>query len=147
MRKNLDLNLRPEKQHAWPKQGSLERPCVGQGRARLKRKRPDPINHAINQASNLSWEIPERTQIETRKTNCVHSTDQTHSINNADDRKPNNNPFIPLAAFHPGSILRPPQKPIKQNLTQVQSSQNSNQKILIQILILISRKTHHFKKA
>ena len=58
MRKNLDPNLRPEKQHTLPKQGSVERLHVGQGRARSKRKRPDPINHAINQPSNLSQEIP-----------------------------------------------------------------------------------------
>ena len=58
MRKNLDPNLKPEKQHTLPKQGSLERPHIGQGRAGSKRKRPDPINHAINQASNLSQEIP-----------------------------------------------------------------------------------------
>ena len=85
MRKNLDPNLRPEKQHTLPKQGSLERPCVGQGRARSKRKRPDPINHAINQPSNLSLEIPGRMEIETRKTNHVHSTEPMHSINNPDD--------------------------------------------------------------
>ena len=54
MRKNLDPNQRPEKQNTLPKQGSLERPHVGQGRAKSKRKRPDPINHAINQPSNLS---------------------------------------------------------------------------------------------
>ena len=53
MRKNLDPNLRPEKQHTLPKQGSLERPCVDQGRARPKRKRPNTINQAINQPSNL----------------------------------------------------------------------------------------------
>ena len=33
MRKNLDPNLKPEKQHAISKQGSMEGPCVGQGRA------------------------------------------------------------------------------------------------------------------
>ena len=38
MRKNLDPNLRPEKQHTLPKQGSLDRPHVGQGRAGSKRK-------------------------------------------------------------------------------------------------------------
>ena len=48
VRKNLDPNLRPEKQHILPKQGSLERLHIGQGRAGSKRKRPDPINHAIN---------------------------------------------------------------------------------------------------
>ena len=128
MRKNLDPNLRPEKQHTLPKQGSVERLHVGQGRARSKRKRPDPINHAINQPSNLSQEIPGKTKIETRKINRVHSTDPTHSINNVDDRIANNNPFIPDAAFHPGPILRLPPKPIKQNLTHVQCSQNSNTK-------------------
>ena len=52
----------------------------------------------------------------------MHSTDPTHSINNVDDRIPNNNPLMPDAAFHPGSTLRPSPKPIKQN---VQSSQNT----------------------
>ena len=68
MRKNLDPNLKPERQHTLPKQGSMERPCIGQGRARSKRKKLDPINHAINQASNLPQKIPGRTEIETRKT-------------------------------------------------------------------------------
>ena len=124
MRKNLEPNLRPEKQHTLPKQGNLERPCLGQGRARSKRKRPDPINEAINKPSNLSQEIPGRTKIETRKTNCMHSTDPTHSINNMDDRIVNNNPFIPHAPFHPDSILRSPIKPITQNMICSQSSQN-----------------------
>ena len=86
MRKNLDPNLRPEKQHTFPKQGNLERPCIGQGRARSKRKKPDPINQAINQPCNLSHEIPGRTKMETRKTNSVHTKDPTHSINNVNDR-------------------------------------------------------------
>ena len=128
MRKNLDPNLRPEKQHTLPKQRNLERLHVGQGRSRSKRKSSDPINHAINQPSNLSQEIPGRTKIETRKTNHVHSTDPTHSISNMDDRIANNNPLMPDAAFHPGPILRLPPKPIKQNLTHVQSSENSNTK-------------------
>ena len=72
MRKNLDPNLRPEKQHTLPKQGSLERPHLGQGRARSKRKRPDPINHAINQPSNLSQEIPGKTKKKQEKqTACI----------------------------------------------------------------------------
>ena len=33
MRKNLDPNLKPERQHTLPKQGSLERLHIGQGRA------------------------------------------------------------------------------------------------------------------
>ena len=108
-----------------PKQGSLERLHVGQGRAGSKRKIHDPINHAINQLSNLSQEIPGRTEIETRKTNHMPSIDPTHSINNVDDRIPNNNPLMPDAAFHPGPVFRPPSKPIKQNVTHVQSLQNT----------------------
>ena len=124
VRNNLDPSQRPEKQHTLPNQGSLERLHMGQGRARSKRKRPDPINQAINQPSNLSQEIPGRTKIETRKTNCMHSMDPTHSINNANDKMVNKNPFVPDAPFHPGSILRLPIKPIKQNMTYDQSSQN-----------------------
>ena len=65
----------------------MERPCIGQGRAGLRRKRPDPINQSINQASNLSQKIPGRTEIETGKTNHMHTKDLTHSINNWQDDK------------------------------------------------------------
>ena len=147
MRRNLNPNLRPEKQHTISKQGNLERPHIGQGRAGSKGKRPDPINHAINQASNLSQEIPGRTKIETRKTNHMYSTDQMHSINNTTESMANNNPLIPDVAFHPGPVYRPPPNPIKQDMTHAQSSQSTNMKMLILILILILRKIHHFMKA
>ena len=39
MRKNLDPNILPEKQHANPMKGSIEKSCIGQGRAGLKRRR------------------------------------------------------------------------------------------------------------
>ena len=86
MRKNLNPNLRPEKQHTLPKQGSWERLHVGQRRARSKRKRPDPINHAINQPLTCHRKLLEEQKQKTRKTNCMHSTDPTHFINNMDDR-------------------------------------------------------------
>ena len=66
--KNLDPNIKPEKQHANLLKGSIVKPCIGQGRARLKRKSPDPINQTINPTSELSqksW----RDQMETGKTN------------------------------------------------------------------------------
>ena len=44
MGKNLDPNLKPEKQHVISKQGSMRRPCTGEGRDGIRRKRPDPIN-------------------------------------------------------------------------------------------------------
>ena len=46
MRKNLDPNIKPEKQHANPIKGSVIKLCIGQGRAGLKRS--DPINQTIN---------------------------------------------------------------------------------------------------
>ena len=124
MRKNLDPNLRREKQHTLSRQGNLERPHIGQGRAGSKRKKPNPISQAINQPPNLSQEIPGRTKIETGKTNSAHTKDPTHAINNANDRMVNNNPFMPDAPFHPDPLLRPPLKPVKQNMTHDQTSQN-----------------------
>ena len=97
----------------------MDRLCVCQGRAGSKRKKPDPFNHAINQASNLSQRIPGRTEIETRKTNHVHST------NNANDKMAITNPLIPDGAINPGPVYRPPPKPIKQNMIHAQSSQSS----------------------
>ena len=43
MGKNLDPNLKEEKQHAIPKKGSMESPCMGEGRAGIRR-----INQLIN---------------------------------------------------------------------------------------------------
>ena len=119
VRKNLDPNLKPERQHTLPKQGSMERPCVGQARAGSKRKKLDPINHAINQASHLPQKMPE-TEIEKRKSNHMHS------INNMNDKMASTNPLIPDGAFHTGPVYRPPPKPIKQDMTHAQGSQSSN---------------------
>ena len=44
VQKELDPNLIPEKQHTMSKQGKLERPQLGQGRAGLRRRKPDHIN-------------------------------------------------------------------------------------------------------
>ena len=60
VQKGLDPHLRPEKQHTIPKLGKSERPRMGQGRAGSKRKKPDHINQAISQPSNLSKELPRR---------------------------------------------------------------------------------------
>ena len=116
MGKNLDPNLKPEKQHTIPKQGSKERPHIGQERAGSRRKRPDPLNQSINQPSNLSQKIPGNTEIETRKTNPVHTKDLMHSISNVSSKLTNNNPLIPDIPFHPGPVYRLPPKPIKQDV-------------------------------
>ena len=42
--KELNPNLRPEKQHAMTKKGITDKPCIGQGRAGLRRKHADHID-------------------------------------------------------------------------------------------------------
>ena len=84
MRKNLDTNIKPDKQHANSIKGSVIKPCIGLGRAGLKRKRSDPINQTINPPSELSQKIPGKTKLETGQTNLVHSKDPMHTINNVD---------------------------------------------------------------
>ena len=54
VQKELDPNLRPEKQHAISKQGKFERLWMGQGRAGSRRRKPDPINQAINQPLDVT---------------------------------------------------------------------------------------------
>ena len=48
MRKNLDPSIKLQTQHANSIKGSVIKPCIGQGRAGLKRRRSDPINQLIN---------------------------------------------------------------------------------------------------
>ena len=69
MRKNLGPNIKPEKQHANPIKGSVVKPCIGQGRAGLKRKRSNSINEAIDPPSEPSQKIPQDAKIETGITN------------------------------------------------------------------------------
>ena len=73
----------------------------------------------------MSQKIPGRTEIETRKTNHMHTNDLMHSINNASGKMTNNNPLIQDVPFHPGPVYRPPPKPIKQDVSYPQSSQSS----------------------
>ena len=86
---------------------------MGQGRAGSKRRKPDPINQAINQPSDVSQGIPGRTKIVTGKTNSIHST------NSRSDRLINNNSFMPDVPLHPDLLLGPPKhQPIKKNIKQ-----------------------------
>ena len=105
---------------------------MDQGRAGSKRRKPDPINQAINPPSNVSQEIPGRTQIVTGKTNSIHSTNSTS------DRLINNIPLMPDVPFHLDPLLRnPKQQPMPNRLF----------KKLTLKLIFILKKIHHFKKA
>ena len=65
--KNLDPNIKPEKQHGNTIKGSTIKPHIGQGRAGLKRKRPDPIKQTINPPPELSQKILGETKIEKGK--------------------------------------------------------------------------------
>ena len=73
----------------------------------------------------MPHKIPGRTEIETRKTNDVHTKDLMHSINNTWGKMTNNNPFIPDVPFHPGPVYRPPPKPIQQDMSYPKGSQGS----------------------
>ena len=97
--KNLDPNIKPEKQHANSIKGNIEKQCISQGRAGLKRKRPDPINQTINPPSKLSQKIPEETKIKTGKTNQIYSKDSTYSINNVDEGMTHTRPLITDVPF------------------------------------------------
>ena len=126
MGKNLDPKIKLEKQHANPIKGSVVKPCIGQGRAGLKRKRPDPINQTINSPSELSQKIPGETKIETEETNCIHSKDLMHSVNNVDEGMTHTRPLIQDVPFHPGPTYRPPPKPIRSNMPSIQESSQSS---------------------
>ena len=126
MRKNLDPNIKPEKQHATSIKGSVVKPHIGQGRAGLKRKRSDPINQPFNQPSELSQKIPGKTEIKTGKTNQAHSKDPMHIINNADVGMTHTKPLIPDVPFHPGLNYRPPPKPIRSNVPRHHESSQSS---------------------
>ena len=86
VRKELNPNLRPEKQHAMPKKGMTERPHLGQGRAGLRREHES--DH-INQPSDVTRRISERSKIVTGKTNNPQHT------NGACDRGINNDQSFP----------------------------------------------------
>ena len=114
VRKNLDPNILPEKQHTNPIHGNTEKPHIGQGRAGMRRRRrPSPINQTIIQPSELSQKIPRAAEIETRITNHANSTAPVHSVNNANERMTHRRPLPADVPFYPGPTCRPPPKPIR----------------------------------
>ena len=99
IRKELNPNLRPEKQHTMPKKGMTERLHLGQGRAGLRTKHePD----CINQPSDVTGRISERSKIVTGTTNNPQHTNATH------DRGINNDKsFSPDVLLHPDPLCAP----------------------------------------
>ena len=129
MRKNLDPNMKQERQHANPIKGSVVKLHIGQGRAGLKRKTSEPINKTINQPSELSQKIPGKTKIGTGKTNQAHSKYPMHIIYNADAGMTHTKPLIPDVPFHPGPTYRPPPKSIRSNVHRSQESSQSSSSV------------------
>ena len=78
--KELNPNLRPEKQHTITKRGITEKLCIGQERAGLRRRHAD----CIDQPSDVTRRISERSKIATGKTNNQQHTNAAHDrgINN-----------------------------------------------------------------
>ena len=111
----MDPNLRPEKQHAIPKEASSEKPRVGQGRAGLRRRRPDHIN----QPSDVTQGIPGGSKIETGKTNSLQG------INSMHDRAINNSkPFLSDVPLHPDLLHKP--SSLHQNTNKINDSPDIN---------------------
>ena len=113
VRKVLDPNLRPERQHTMPKKGVTEKPHIGQERAGLRRK-PEP--DCINQPSDVTRRISERSKMVTGKTNSPQHTNSAH------DRGINNDKsFLPDVLLQPDPLHKPLPKqqnavsPINQN--------------------------------
>ena len=93
-----------------PKQGITEKPWIGQGRAGLKRRRPEPDH--INQFSDVTRGILGGSKIETEKTNSSQGTNGTC------DRAINNDqPFLPDVPLHLGTLHKP--SSIQQNASTV----------------------------
>ena len=83
-----------------PKQGITEKLWIGQGRAGLRRRRPEPDH--INQPSDVTGRILGRSKIVTRKTNS------SQHANSACDRAINNDKsFSPDGLLHPDPLHKP----------------------------------------
>ena len=78
---------------------------MGQGRAGSMRRKPDPINQAINQPSDVTQGIQRGTTIVTGKTNSTQGKNSTHDrlINN-------NNPFMTDVILHSDPLFKSPKQ-------------------------------------
>ena len=105
--KELNPNLRPEKQHAMSKKGTTEKLRIGQGGAGLRRKHaPDHID----QTFDVARRIPERSKMVTGITNNLQHASATH------DRGINND-----KSFSPDVLLHLPHRSLQrqQNVEKV----------------------------
>ena len=83
-----------------PKQDITEKPWIGQGRAGLRRRRPEPDH--INQPSDVTGRISGGSKIVTGETNSSQHTNSMH------DRATNNDKsFSPDVLLHPDPLHKP----------------------------------------
>ena len=89
---------------------------MGQGRAGLRRRKPDLINQAANQPLDVTRNS-KRNQNRNRE-NSAHGTNSMHdrSINN-------NNPFLPDVPLHLDPLLKPS---TQQNTNKISYNPNIN---------------------
>ena len=143
--KNLDPNIQPEKLNMRPlkcNEISQEKPRIGQGRAGMRRRRPPTTNEIITQTSELSKKIPEVSKIEKKVITHPDFITPVQSINSPSMEVINRKPMIKDIPFYPYPTYRPPPK-----LIRIPTSEGpENIYILVQKLILISKKILHFKK-
>ena len=123
-RKELNPNLRPEKQHARSKKGMTERLHIGQGRAALRRRRePD----RIDQPSDVTRRISERSKIATGITNNQQHTNAAHDRGINSDKL-----FSPDVLLHPDPLHIP--LPKQQNVDKLfPTNQDTNININLDI--------------
>ena len=109
------------------------KPCTGQGRAGMRRRRPLPINQAITQTSEISKKFPDVSKIELRITNQAHSIAPAQSTTNSNE-KTHRSPMINDIPFYPDPTYRPPPKPVRSptpGSSQSSDSTNIDSKINI----------------
>ena len=109
----MNPNLRPEK----PKKGISEKLWVGQRRAGLRRRRPEPDH--INQPSDVTRGIPGGSKIITEKTNSSQGTNSMHDRAINDDK-----PFLPDIPLHPDPFHKP--SSLQQNTNKINQNTNIN---------------------
>ena len=91
-----------------PKKGMTERLCIGHGRAGLRRKHADHVN----QPSDVTRRISERSKIATGKTNNPQHTNTAHERGINNDKS-----FSTDVLLHPDTLRTP--SPKQQNVEKL----------------------------
>ena len=113
--KNLDPNIKPEKQNIRPlKENEIlqEKPKIGQGRPGMRGGRPPPPIYQTN-ASEVKKKIPEVSKIENKFITHPDFTTLVQSVSSPTTEAINRKPMIKNIPFYPDPTYRTPPKPIR----------------------------------